>query len=468
MALWSGRFTGSPVDEMVAFSESLSVDLEMWREDLDGSRAHATMLAAVGLISAPERDALLRGLDLVEADLHSGEWRPGPEHEDIHMAVEARLTQHVGAVGGKLHTARSRNDQVATDTRLWLVRRLRALHDAVRALVVAFLDRVGSDGDVLMPGYTHLQRGQPILLGHHLLAYAWMFRRDAGRIEDAIARMDECPLGAGALAGTPHPIDRALTAQLLGFSRPVPNAMDATASRDHALEATAAAAIVSTHLSRWAEDLVIWSSEEFAFVRLGEGYATGSSIMPQKRNPDAAELLRGKAARVIGDHQTLLTLVKGLPMAYNRDLQEDRRALFDAIETTHACVRIATGVLQTLTVRADRFEAALAGSFVLATEMADWLAQRGVPFREAHHVAGRVVAWCEARGGDLSLVPDHAWSDFHPALTPDVRSWLSPREAADRRRSLGGTARVAIAAQVATLRAWADATPAHPPLSPAR
>jgi argininosuccinate lyase len=435
---------------MRAFSESIGVDLEMWEEDLEGSRAHATMLAEVGLLAPADRDAILAGLDRIGEELRAGSWKPGIEDEDIHMAVEARL----GPAGARLHTARSRNDQVATDTRLWLIRRLRALEQEIRALVGALLDRVGVDGDVLVPGYTHLQRGQPVLLGHHLLAYAWMFRRDAGRCADAASRMDECPLGACAMAGTPLAIDRRRTAELLGFARPVPNAMDAVASRDHAIEAASTCAILATHLSRLAEDLVFWSTEEVGLVRLGEGYATGSSIMPQKRNPDAAELLRGRSARVVGDVVALLTLVKGLPMAYNRDLQEDRRALFDAVGTARASTRIAERVVATLEVRRDRFERELVGSFALATEIADWLVGRGVAFREAHHAAGRIVAAAESRGGDLSSIAENEWASFHPALNAGVVAWLDPRAAAGRRTSLGGTAPSEIAAQVGALREW--------------
>ena len=458
MALWSGRFGGGDglpegeASEMQAFSESLTVDLEMWQEDLEGSAAHATMLGEVGLLAPEEVSAIHAGLAEIGGELASGSWRPGPDQEDVHMAVEGRLTARIGAAGARLHTARSRNDQVATDTRLWLVRRLRALEGEIRGLIQAILERVRREGDALMPGYTHLQRGQPILLGHHLLAHAWAFKRDAGRVADAVARMDECPLGAGALAGTPHPIERARVSEILGFSRPVPNAMDATAARDHAMEAASVCAIHAVHLSRLAEDLYLWSSEEFGFVRLQTGYATGSSIMPQKRNPDAAELLRGKSARIIGDLTTLLVLCKGLPMAYNRDLQEDRRPLFDAVSTTRASARIAGGVVASMEIRRDRFQ--LDGSFALATEIADWLVTRGVPFRDGHHVAGRIVADCEARGIDLSGIEDERWVTFHPALSPDVKSWLDPRAAAGRRKSLGGTAPEEIARQVDTLSAW--------------
>jgi argininosuccinate lyase len=441
---------------MVRFSECLVVDLQMWKEDIEGSRAHARMLAEVGLVTDDDRDTLLAGLDRVAEELDSGAYRPGPEREDIHMAVEARLIELVGAVGARLHTARSRNDQVATDVRLWMRSRLTTLRSALSDLVAALVERVQADGDVLIPGFTHLQRGQPILLGHHLLAYAWMVRRDAGRVDDALARLDACPLGAGAMAGTPHPIDRHASARFLNFSRPVDNAMDAVAARDHLCEATAACAIAMTHLSRMAEELVLWSTSEFRLVRIGEGYTTGSSIMPQKRNPDAAELVRGKAGRVIGSLQALLVMVKGLPLAYNRDLQEDREALFDALRTTTACARITAGMWRNMTVHRERYEEELQGDFLLATELADYLVTKGVPFRDAHHVSGRAVAWCEERGGNLSLLTLPVLRELHPDFDEGVFEWLCPRGAATRRTSFGGTAPSEIARQVQALLAWCD------------
>jgi argininosuccinate lyase len=454
LPLWDGRFSASPADDMVAFSESLSVDLAMWPEDIAGSRAHVTMLGEVGLLSASEVDAILEGLDLVAEELRTGLYQPKAEHEDIHMAIEARLTALIGPVGAKLHTARSRNDQVATDVRLWLKDRLGRLRGALVELVAALLDRVDADGDVVMPGFTHLQRGQPIRLGHHLLAYAWMVQRDCGRVTDAITRMDRCPLGAGAMAGTPHPIDRHRTAALLGFAGPVENAMDAVSARDHAIEAASACAIAMTHLSRMAEELVLWSTEEFAFVRIADGYATGSSIMPQKRNPDAAELVRGKTGRVCGDLQALLMMTKGLPLAYNRDLQEDRHSLFDAVETAIASARIMAGTWRTLEFKRDRYKTALRGHFLLATELADWLVTKGVPFRDAHHVAGRIVATCEARRTDFRHLTVEELRTFHPLFDADALRWLDPEAAIERRASYGGTATPEIRRQAEQLRSW--------------
>ncbi len=457
MALWDGRFSDGPGDDMVRFSECLEVDQRMWRDDIEGSKAHATMLGEVGLLDEAEVATLLKGLSQVADELQSGAFVPQPEHEDIHMAVETRLTQIVGAVGAKLHTARSRNDQVATDVRLWLKRRLGELAEVQRGLVKALVDRAESDGHALMPGYTHLQRGQPILLGHHLLAHAWSIKRDADRVADALVRMNESPLGAGAMAGTPHPIDRHRTAELLGFSGPMHNAMDAVACRDHQLEAASVCAIAMVHLSRIAEELVLWSTSEFRFVRMGDAYATGSSIMPQKRNPDAAELVRGKAGRGVGAVASLLTMTKGLPMAYNRDLQEDRQQLFDTLDNTVACTAITAGMFRTLSFDIDRFEAELRGDFLLATELADHLATKGVPFRDAHHVSGSVVGWCEAQGGDFTLLTADKLASFHPALEGDDAALgllLDPRGAAERRTSFGGTAPGEVVRQIEVLRAW--------------
>jgi argininosuccinate lyase len=448
MALWDGRFAGGPAAEMQAFSESLTDDLRLWREDIEGSRAHATMLAEVGLLTPAERDALLAGLDAVAADLEGG-WVPGIEDEDIHMAVERRLHSHAGTVAGKLHTARSRNDQVATDLRLWLRGTIDELDAALAALIGTLLDRVEADGRTLLPGYTHLQRAQPIWLGHQLLAHASALSRDRERLADARRRVNRSPLGAAALAGTPHPIDRALTAELLGFDAVLDNAMDAVAARDHLLEVVAVCAIMASHHGRMAQELVTWSSFEFGFVRLGEAWSTGSSIMPQKRNPDAAELVRGKVGRVYGSLTSLLTLVKALPLAYNRDLQEDKHALFQAVDTTMACTRVLTGCYGSLEVRGGPD---LRGDFLLATELADFLAGRGVPFREAHRVVGQLVASCEQRGGNLSLLSLEDLQAAHPAFDAEAIAWLEPEAAVERRTSLGGTAWCEVERQVGVLR----------------
>jgi len=448
MALWGGRFEGGPNAEMQAFSESLDTDMLMWREDIAGSLAHVTMLGEVGLLTAEEAATIKTGLEKVEADLNAG-WMPDISLEDIHMAVETKLGEHIGPLAGKLHTARSRNDQVATDVRLWLRARLDGLDEALARLVAAICDRVESDGRTLVPGFTHLQRGQPIWLGHHLLAHAWSISRDRERVADVRKRVDRCPLGAAAMAGTTHPIDRARTAELLEFEGVCENAMDAVAARDHLIEAVSVATISMIHLSRISEELVLWSSREFDWIRLGEAWSTGSSIMPQKRNPDAPELVRGKSGRVVGALNALLTMTKGLPMAYNRDLQEDRNALFDALHTTIACVRVTAGCFESMTVKGGPD---LTGDFALTTELADFLAAQGVPFREAHHVAGRLVKTCEERGctlADLSLTD---LQHEHEAFTEEALECLDPETAVERRQSRGGTAWSEIERQIALLR----------------
>jgi argininosuccinate lyase len=429
--------------------------MEMAAEDIEGSRAHARGLREAGLISEDEEAQILSGLDRVEAEIVAGEFNPGPELEDIHMAVEARLIDLAGDAGRKLHTARSRNDQVATDVRLWLKKRLGELDAALAALISALLDRVNADGRTLMPGYTHLQRAQPIWLGHHLLAHVWPLTRDRERLDGALTRVNRSPLGAGALAGTPHPIDRELTSEFLDFAGPIENAMDAVAARDHLQEVAAGCAIVMSHLSRQAEELILWSTAEFDFVRLSDDYSTGSSIMPQKRNPDAPELVRGLAGRVFGDLQSLLVLTKGLPLAYNRDLQADR-AVFEAIGVTIDAVAIMTAVWRSLSVNRDRFVGEMAGDYILATELADGLVTLGVPFREAHEAVGKLVAWCEGEGRSLDSLSPEELQRFHPSFPEDpdaIAEWLDPEAAAERRTSLGGTAWSEIARQVDLLRA---------------
>ena len=432
------RFEGPVSEAMQRFASSLDVDLEMASEDLDASRAHARMLGEQGVLEAEVVTALIEGLDRIGGEVESGTFATTPEDEDIHMAVERRLVELIGPDGGRLHTARSRNDQVATDVRLTMRRRMAALDEALGELLAALVGRAAGDGRILMPGYTHLQRGQPILLGHHLLAHAWAVERDRERLHQAMERVNRSPLGAGAMAGTAHTIDRHRSAELLGFEGVVENAMDAVSARDHLQEAAAVCAIAMTHMSRMAEELILWSATEFGFARLADAHATGSSIMPQKRNPDAAELVRGKAGRVYGDLVSLLTLVKGLPMAYNRDLQEDRLPLFDALATTTDCAGLMAEVWAGVGFAADRFESEMSGDASLATELADGLASRGVPFREAHARVAQLMARLEAadRGVD-SLADDELVS---LGLTAADRTLLDPRAAAERKSSHGGTA----------------------------
>jgi argininosuccinate lyase len=448
MALWDGRFEGGPAEAMQRFSESLSTDLQMWREDIQGSRAHATMLQEVGILSPDELTTILTGLDQVAHELEGG-WTPGIDQEDVHVAVEGRLHDIIGPVAGKLHTARSRNDQVATDLRLWMRNQVDVLDAALSGLITVLVDRAEADGRVVVPGYTHLQRGQPIWLAHQLLAHAWSLSRDRERLADTRKRINRSPLGAAAMAGTPHPIDRTRSAELLEFSRPMPNAMDAVSARDHVLELASACAIIATHLSRMAEELVVWSTREFRWVRLSDAWSTGSSIMPQKRNPDAAELVRGRTGRATGALVSLLTLVKALPLAYNRDLQEDRVALFPAVESVHDSVQVLSGCYGSMTVLGGPD---LTGDFALTTELADFLAGQGVPFREAHHVAGSLVKMCEERDQGLDSLTLAELQAAHPAFTRDVLAWLDPEQAIERRTSLGGTAWSQVMLQIEALR----------------
>jgi argininosuccinate lyase len=452
MSRLRGRFAAETDALMQAFSSSTSMDLAIAGDDIAGSRAHAAMLSEVGILTADEARAIDDGLQRIARELAEGSWIPGDDHDDIHMAIEARLTQAIGEPGRRLHTARSRNDQVATAVRLWLKRQLAAIDESLATLISALLDRVESDGRTLIPGYTHLQRAQPVLLGHHLLAHGWALDRDRQRIADALSRCDASPLGACALAGTAHPIDRVSTAEHLGFGSLLENAMDAISARDHLLEATAACSIIMTTLSRMAEELILWSSSEFALVRLDDRVTTGSSIMPQKRNPDAAELVRGKAAGVAGDLMALLALIKGLPMAYNRDLQEDRAPVTRAVTTTLAALGITTTMWATLVVDSTRFDAEMRGDFMLATELADDLAARGVAFRDAHEAVGRAVAWCENQGVNLSALDGGGARRFHPAFPEDLSELLDPRAAVERRTSRGGTAWCEVQRQLHMLR----------------
>jgi argininosuccinate lyase len=452
MSLLRGLFEGDEDDLFQAFASSLEIDLWIAEEDIEGSIAHVTMLGEVGVLSSDEATTLVDGLSQIFGEFRDGSWSPDASQEDIHMAVEARLTEVVGEVGGKLHTARSRNDQVATDVRLWLKRRLGALAAAIGNLITTLLERIETDGQVLMSGYTHLQRGQPILLGHHLLAHAWALSRDLERIQDLIKRVDRCPLGAGALAGTSHPINRQMTAELLGFSGPIENAMDAVASKDHLQETVSACAICMSTLSRMAEEIVLWSSAEFAFIRLDEQHTTTSSIMPQKRNPDGAELIRGEAGVVFGNLQALLTLTKAMPLAYNRDLQLERRPLIESVLRTTGSVQLLAAMWSKLDVQMARFEGELFGDFSLATELADLLVDRGVPFREAHQVVAQAVRWCEEQGGNLTLLDGGAAQQFHSDFPSDLGLWLDPRAAVERRTSFGGTASTEIERQVSLLR----------------
>jgi argininosuccinate lyase len=442
---------------MELINTSIDVDGALFREDIDGSIAHARGLGRAGILSSDEVETLVGGLERVRGEIERGELSFRRELEDIHMNVEARLVELVGAVGGKLHTGRSRNDQVATDLRLYCLRRGRELLSSLDLLGLSLLDRAESELDTLMPAYTHLQRAQPSRLSHHLLAWQEGLWRDRGRLQAALARADECPLGSGAVAGTGFPLDREGVAKELGFSRPTRNSIDATASRDFATEIASALAQLAIHLSRIGEELVLWSSFEFSFVTLSDAFTTSSSMMPQKKNPDVAELVRGRAARAIGCVTSLLVLEKGLGYGYARDLQEDKRPLIEAFECVLPCLAALAGAIATARFDAARLRAALDRGHVCATDLADFLVLAGVPFRDAHHLVGGLVREAEGRGVELSALPSSVLAAAHPALgSPDVRSALDPALAVERRKLLGGPARATVERAVGEARGrWA-------------
>ncbi len=443
--LWGSHFECGPAPLMEQINASIGFDKRLYGHDLAGSRAHARMLAEVGLLSAAERDAILAGLDRIEREIEGGDFPFSAALEDIHMNIEARLTELIGAPGRKLHTARSRNDQVATDLRLWLRDTLDQIDGLLKELQAALLTRADEHSDAIMPGFTHLQTAQPVTLGHHLLAYVEMFGRDRGRFADGRARLNECPLGAAALAGTSLPIDRAVTAQELGFARPMTNAIDAVSDRDFALEFLAGAAITAVHISRLAEELVLWSTPQFGFVRIAEEFTSGSSIMPQKRNPDAAELLRGKSGRIIGDLNGLLITLKGLPLAYSKDLQEDKEPVFDATDSLALCLAALAAMIAGMSIDRERLEAAAGYGYPTATDLADWLVRtRGMAFREAHGVAARAVRRAEELGVDLAALDLAELQAIEAGITAEVFEVLTIERSVASRTSFGGTAPVRV------------------------
>ncbi len=449
--LWGGRFAAETDKLAEAFNNSLDFDRRLWREDLDGSRAHARMLAKQGILTEEEAQKILEGLDQIEEEIEAGTFPWRDEYEDVHMNVEARLTELVGEVGGKLHTARSRNDQVATDLRLWLRRALAQIVEAQQELarvLVAEAER-HLELPVILPGYTHLQRAQPVLLSHWFMAYYEMLSRDTTRVLDALFRMDELPLGAAALAGTGFPIDRHYTAEQLGFLEPMRNSLDAVASRDFALEALSAIALGQLTLSRLAEELVLYSSFEFGFVTLPDAFATGSSIMPQKKNPDIPELIRAKAGRTIGDLVTLLTVIKGLPLAYNKDLQEDKEPVFDAVDTYTLSLKLMAALLPGLEWHPEVTKRAAAGGFALATDLADYLARKGLPFRQAHAVVGGIVRKLQEEGRDLESLSLEELRSFSELFGEDALALLSVEGAVASRNVYGGTAPEQVRARIA-------------------
>jgi argininosuccinate lyase len=448
--MWGGRFAAGPDAIMEAINASIGYDRRLAPQDIAGSRAHAAMLAACGIITDNDAEAIREGLLTVLSEIETGEFPFSTALEDIHMNVEARLRDLIGEPAGRLHTARSRNDQVAVDFRLWVRDQCDQADEALNALCGALLAQAEAGADWVMPGFTHLQTAQPVTWGHHMLAYVEMFSRDRSRFADARARMNTSPLGAAALAGTSFPIDRQMTATTLGFDRPMSNSLDAVADRDFALEFLASASICAMHLSRLAEELVIWSSAQFRFVKMSDKWSTGSSIMPQKRNPDAAELIRAKIGRVFGANVALMTVMKGLPLTYSKDMQEDKEQTFDAADNLMLALAAMTGMVADMTAERANLKAAAASGFSTATDLADWLVRElGLPFREAHHVTGSLVAMAEGKGCDLPDLMLEDMQSVHPDIRKDVFDVLGVENSVASRTSFGGTAPSQVRAQVA-------------------
>ena len=450
--MWGGRFASGPAEIMEEINASIDFDRRLYAQDIRGSIAHANMLARQGIISAEDAGAIAAGLAEIEAEIESGAFGFSRALEDIHLNIEARLKERIGEAAGRLHTARSRNDQVATDMRLYMRDTIDHLDAQLAGLQTALARKAGQHAATVMPGFTHLQTAQPVTFGHHCLAYVEMLSRDRGRLGDARARLNEMPLGAAALAGTSFPIDRDATASALGFDRPMANSLDAVSARDFVLEVLAASAICATHLSRLAEEIVIWCSAPFDFVRLSDKFTTGSSIMPHKRNPDAAELVRAKAGRICGALTALMMVMKGLPLAYSKDMQEDKEQSFDALNTLSLMIAAMTGMIGDLEVNAGRMRAAAADGYATATDLADWLVRElGVPFRDAHHMTGQIVSRAEASGVGLEDLSLSEMQSVEPRITQAVFSVLSVENSVASRRSFGGTSPENVAAAA---RAW--------------
>ncbi|ACT57941.1 argininosuccinate lyase [Hirschia baltica ATCC 49814] len=449
--MWGGRFSAKPDSIMTSINASINVDKRLAEEDVAGSIAHAKMLCEQGIINEVDCDDIVEGLDKIINEIRHDKFHFSVELEDIHMNIEARLKKLIGGAAGRLHTARSRNDQVATDFRLWVKASCTARLDQIETLMKALLSQAETHVDWVMPGFTHLQTAQPVTVGHHLMAYVEMFSRDFSRFADAIHRMDECPLGAAALAGTGFNIDREMTAEALGFDHPMANSLDAVSARDYAIESLSSIAICAQHLSRLAEELVIWSSSPFSFVRMSDAWSTGSSIMPQKRNPDAAELVRAKTGRANGSLIAMLTLMKGLPLAYSKDMQDDKQITFEAFDSLDLSLQAMTGMIETMTFNKENLAKAASGGFSTATDLADWLVRDlNIPFREAHHITGASVKAAEEKGvqlWDLSLEELQA---IEPRITNDVFDILSVDASVASRQSYGGTAPVRVREQIAS------------------
>ena len=452
--MWGGRFAAGPDAIMEAINASIGFDQRMASQDIEGSRAHAAMLAATGIITDSDAEAIREGLLTVLSEIEGGTFQFSTALEDIHMNVESRLKEIIGEPAGRLHTGRSRNDQVATDFKLWVRDQFDAAEAGLIALIQALLGQAEAGADWVMPGFTHLQTAQPVTWGHHMMAYVEMFGRDLSRVRDARKRMNESPLGAAALAGTSFPIDRHMTAEALGFDRPSANSLDAVSDRDFALDFLSVASITAMHLSRFAEELVIWSSAQFRFVTLSDRFSTGSSIMPQKKNPDAAELIRAKVGRIYGANTGLMMVMKGLPLAYSKDMQEDKEQVFDAADSWMLAMAAMEGMVKDMTANCDSLKAAAGSGFSTATDLADWLVRvLGMPFRDAHHVTGTLVALAESKGCDLPDLTLEDMKSAHEHITAEVFDVLGVQNSVDSRMSYGGTAPAQVRIQV---QRWKD------------
>ena len=441
---WSGRFTEKTDKLVEEFNASISFDKRLYKHDIMGSITHARMLAKVGILTKKEVDKIISGLKAIEKEIVAGKFRFTPDLEDIHMAIEKRLIEKIGPVGGKLHTARSRNDQVALDVRLYLRDEIKEIQSLIRDLQKALVNVAKKNLDCIMPGYTHLQRAQPILFSHHLLAYYEMLKRDHERIADCLTRVNVMPLGAGALAGSPYPLDRDFVAKELGFAKPTDNSLDSVSDRDFCIEFCGAASILMMHLSRLSEEFILWSSQEFGFIELSDAFSTGSSIMPQKKNPDVPELVRGKTGRVYGNLLSLLTTMKALPLAYNKDMQEDKEALFDTVDTVKDCLKVFSPMLTTMKINKKKMLNATKQGFLTATDAADYLVKKGVPFRESHHITGRVVAYCIKTSQGLEELSIDEWRGFSKAFGKDIKEAISVEASVKSRKAKGGTAPEAV------------------------
>ena len=448
MKLWAGRFQKETDTLVNNFNSSINFDARLYKQDIAGSIAHATMLGKQGIIEQAEADKIISGLKAILADIEAGEVEFTMDNEDIHMNIEAILTQRIGDTGKRLHTSRSRNDQVAVDFRLYVKEEIPTIINQVLDLEQVLIQKAEENLSTVMPGYTHLQRAQPTTFAHYMMAYANMFRRDVTRLEDCLERLDECPLGAGALATSTYPVDRQMTAKLLGFAKPTENYMDSVSDRDYAIEFLSACSILMMHLSRFAEEIILWCSWEFKYADLDDAYSTGSSIMPQKKNPDVAELVRGKTGRVYGDLMTLLTVMKALPLAYNKDMQEDKEPVFDAIDTVEMCLPVFGAMLQTLTIRPKNMAKAAAGGFINATDCADYLVKKGMPFREAYMIVGRLVNMCIRSGENLETLTLRDFRAISDLFDSDVYEALELKHCVHERKVYGGPSKDDVTRQI--------------------